>query len=159
HIDLYLCCMGPNVLYHNNGDGTFTDVTQRAGVGDPRLSSSAAWGDYDGDGYLDLYVANYVQWDLKHDHCGSKFAGHKSCCGTTLYDPEYDTLYHNNGDGTFTDVSERAGIRKKRQNGMGVVWLDYDEDGRPDIFVADDQSPNLLWHNDGGGKFSDRAAE
>jgi hypothetical protein len=157
-VDLYLTCYGPNVLYHNNGDGTFTDITARAGVGDPRLSSSAAWGDYDGDGYLDLYVANNIVYDIKHDFWCSKFAGHKSYCGPTAYKPDVDTLYHNNGDGTFTDVSERAGIRTVKRNGLGVVWLDYDADGRQDICVANDQTPNLLWHNNGNGTFTDMAA-
>jgi hypothetical protein len=158
-LDLYVCCFGPNVLYHNNGDGTFTDVTRRAGVGDPRLSSSAAWGDYDGDGFLDLYVANYVKYRLDRDLWCSKFAGHKSYCGPTLYPPEVGTLYHNDGDGTFTDVSMAAGIRARTGNGLGVLWLDFDDDGRQDIFVADDQTPNLLWHNEGGGRFTDVGTE
>jgi hypothetical protein len=158
-LDLYVCCFGPNVLYHNNGDGTFTDVTRRAGVGDPRFSSSAAWGDYDGDGFLDLYVANYVKYRLDRDLWCSKFAGHKSYCGPTLYPAEVDTLYHNNGDGTFSDVSEAAGVRAHAANGLAVLWVDADEDGRPDIFVADDQTPNLLWHNEGGGRFTEVATE
>jgi hypothetical protein len=157
-VDLYVCCFGPNVLYRNNGDGTFTDVTARAGVGDPRFSTSAAWGDYDGDGFLDLYVANYVRYRLDRDLWCSKFPGHKSYCGPTLYPPEVDTLYHNNGDGTFTDVSARAGIRARAANGLGVIWFDFNEDGRPDVFVADDQTPNLLWRND-GGHFTDVATE
>jgi enediyne biosynthesis protein E4 len=158
-LDLYVCCYGPNVLYHNNGDGTFTDVTRRAGVADPRLSSSAAWGDYDGDGFLDLYVANYVRWRLDRDRWCSKFPGHNSYCGPTLYPPEVDTLYHNNGYGTFTDVSDSSGIRAKAANGLAVLWCDANEDGRPDIVVADDQTPNLLWRNDGGGHFTDVATE
>jgi hypothetical protein len=158
-LDLYLCCFGKNVLYHNNGNGTFSDVTDHAGVGDPRFSSSAAWGDYDGDGFLDLYVANYVKYRLDRDLWCSKFPGHKSYCGPTLYPPEVDTLYHNNHDGTFTDVSEAAGIRARAENGLGVLWLDYNEDSRPDIFVADDQTPNLLWRNDGNGHFTDVGTE
>src|SRR5260370_1143693 len=136
--------------YRNNGNWTFTDVTARAGVGDPRYSSSAAWGDYDGDGFLDLYVANYVKYRLDRDLWCSKFPGHKSYCGPTLYPPEVDTLYHNNGNATFTDVSEAAGIPVKAANGLAVLWFDYNSDGRPDIFVADDQTPNLLWRNEGG---------
>jgi hypothetical protein len=158
-LDLYVCCFGPNLLYRNNGNGTFSDVTARAGVGDPRYSSSAAWGDYDDDGFLDLYVANYVKYRLDHDLWCSKFPGHKSYCGPTLYPPEVDTLYHNNGHGTFTEVSAASGIRAKAENGLAVLWLDYNSDGRLDIFVADDQTPNLLWRNDGRGRFTDVATE
>jgi len=159
YLDMYVCCFGPNVLYHNNGNGTFSDVTQKAQVGDPRLSSSAGWGDYNGDGYLDLYVANYVQYRLDQDKWCSKFAGHKSYCGPNLYPPESHTLYRNNGDATFTDVSVKAGIRTKRSNGLGVLWLDYDDDNHPDIFVANDQLPNFLWHNNGDGTFTEVALE
>lgn len=156
--DLYLCVFGGNVLYRNNGDGTFTDVTATARVGEARLSSSAAWGDFDGDGHLDLYVANYVKYRLDDDLWCSKFAGHKSYCGPTLYEGEADTLYRNNGDGTFTDVSVSAGIRAGRNgNGLGVLWFDYDGDGDQDIFVANDQSPNFLWENDGRGRFTEVA--
>lgn len=158
-MDLYVCCFGPNVLYRNNGDGTFTDVTNQAKVADPRLSSSAAWGDYNGDGKLDLFVANYVKYDLKKDRWCSKFPGHKSFCGPNLYDPELSILYRNNGDGSFTDVSKESGIASAEGNGFGVVWLDYNEDGRQDIFVANDQSPNHLWHNNGDGTFREVAAE
>jgi hypothetical protein len=158
-VDLYVCCFGANVLYRNRGDGTFEDVTAKARVGDPRLSSSAAWGDYDADGYLDLYVANYAKFRLEDDLWCSRTSGKKSFCSPTMYEPEVHSLYRNNRDGTFTDVSESAGIRKATGNGLGVIWLDYDDDGRPDIFVADDQSPNLLWHNQGDGTFVDRAGE
>jgi hypothetical protein len=157
--DLYLCCFGKNVLYRNNGDGTFRDVTARAGVGDPRLSASAAWGDFDSDGFLDLYVANYVRYRLDRDLWCSKFPGQKSYCGPTLYPPEVDTLYRNNGDGTFTDVSVRAGIRSQAGNGLAVLWFDANEDGRQDLFVANDQTPNVLWRNDGGGRFTEVATE
>jgi enediyne biosynthesis protein E4 len=128
-------------------------------VGDTRYSSSAAWGDYDGDGFLDLYIANYVKYRLDRDLWCSKFPGHKSYCGPTLYPPEVDSLYHNNRDGTFTDVSNAAGIRAKAANGLATLWFDYNQDGRPDIFVADDQTPNLLWRNNGGGRFTDVATE
>jgi hypothetical protein len=153
HVDLYITCFGPNALYRNNGNGTFTDVTAAAGVADPRLGASAAWGDIDGDGFLDLYVANYTKYRVEEDLFCSKFEGHKSYCGPTLYDPEEDTLYRNNGDATFTDVSVKAGIRDKSGNGLAVLWLDYDDDGRQDIFVANDQTPNFLWRNEGGGRF------
>lgn len=160
HVDLYVTCFGPNVLLRNNGDGTFRDVTASAGVsGGEHLSSSAAWGDFDGDGYLDLYVCNYVQYQLEKDLWCSKFAGQKSYCGPNLYKPEVHRLFRNNGNGTFTDVTERSGISKEPRNGLGVVWLDYNGDGRMDIFVADDQSPNLLWRNNGDGTFTDVALE
>ena len=159
HLDLYVTGFGGNTLYHNNGNGTFTEVTTAAGVGSGRLSSSAAWVDTDGDGYLDLFVCNYVHYKTSDDLWCSKFAGQKSYCGPNLYQPEHATLYHNNHNGTFTDVSARAGILKKAGNGLGVVCFDADEDGRPDIFVANDQSPNHLWRNNGDGTFTEAAAE
>jgi len=159
HPDIYVTGFGGNTLYRNNGDGTFTDVTVAAGVGGGRLSSSAAWVDTDGDGYLDLFVCNYVQYKVSEDLWCSKFAGHKSYCGPNLYKPEHATLYHNNRDGTFTDVSAQAGLLKKTGNGLGVVWFDADEDGKPDIFVANDQSPNHLWRNNGNGTFTEKAVE
>src|SRR5262249_29944456 len=102
---------------------------------------------------------NYVKYRLDQDLFCSKFAGHKSYCGPNLYEPELHMLFHNNHDGTFTDVSDRAGIHKKAGNGLGVVWLDYNDDGRPDIFVANDQSPNFLWRNNGNGTFTEVATE
>jgi hypothetical protein len=159
NLDLYLCGFGANTLYRNNGDGTFRDVTQQAGVRNGKLSSSAAWGDFDGDGYLDLYVANYVRYNIEEDLFCSKFAGQKSYCGPNLYAPEKHTLYRNNGNGTFTDVSAQAGIHKKTGNGLGVVWCDYNDDHRLDIIVANDQSPNFLWRNNGNGTFTDVAEE
>lgn len=159
HPDLYVTGFGGNTLYRNNGDGTFTDVTASAGVDGGRLSSSAAWVDTDGDGHLDLFVCNYVHYKTSEDLWCSKFAGHKSYCGPNLYQPEHATLYHNNHDGTFTDVSAQAGLLKKTGNGLGVVWFDADEDGKPDIFVANDQSPNHLWRNNGDGTFTEKAVE
>ena len=158
-VDLYLCAYGENQLFRNNGDGTFSDVTASAGVGEKRLSSSAAWGDYDADGDLDLYVANYVRYKLENDRWCSQFAGHKSYCGPNLYDPETHTLYRNNGDGTFANVSVSSGIAASKGNGLGVVWIDADGDGKLDLFVANDQSPNFLWHNNGDGTFRDIALE
>ncbi len=157
--DLYVCCYQGNVLYHNNGNGTFTDVTKTAGVVGGRLSSSAAWMDYDGDGFLDLFVCNYVKYKVEEDLNCTKFEGHKSYCGPNLYEPETCTLYHNNGDGTFTDASEKAGINRAKGNGLGVAWIDFDDDNRPDIFVANDQSPNHLWKNNGNGTFTEAAAD
>lgn len=158
-IDLYVTGFGGNTLYRNNGNGTFTDITQTARVAGGRLSSSAAWVDTDGDGYLDLFVCNYVQYKAADDLWCSKFAGQKSYCGPNLYKPEHCTLYHNNRNGTFTDVSARAGLLSKAGNSLGVVWLDADEDGKPDIFVANDQSPNHLWRNNGDGTFTEMATE
>jgi hypothetical protein len=158
-VDLYLCCFGANVLYRNLGNGTFQDVTKQARVGDPRLSASAAWGDFDGDGFLDLYVANYVKYRLDRDLWCSKFPGQKSYCGPTLYSPEVDTLYKNLGNGTFRDVSGRAGIRAQAGNGLAVLWLDFNADGRQDLFVANDQTPNFLWRNEGSGRFTEVATE
>ncbi len=158
-IDLYVCCFDSNVLYRNNGDGTFADVSKVSGVDDPRLSSSAAWGDYNGDGYLDLFVANYVKYRVDEDLWCSKYEGQKSYCGPTLYQPERHTLYRNNGNGTFTDVSGPSGVASKLGNGLGVVWFDFDDDGRQDIFVANDQTPNHLWWNRGNGKFQEVALE
>ncbi len=158
-LDMYVTGFEGNTLYKNNGNGTFTDVTQSAHVAGGKLSSSAAWVDTDGDGYLDLFVCNYVQYKLTQDLWCSRFAGHKSYCGPNLYKPEHSTLYHNNRDGTFTDVSARAGLLKKNGNNLAVTWIDADEDGKPDIFVANDQSPNHLWRNNGDGTFSERAAD
>jgi len=157
--DLYVCAFGANRLYQNTGQGSFTDVTAAAGVGEARLSSSAAWGDYNGDGYLDLYVANYVKYSLAEDLWCSGFEAHKSYCGPNLYSPAVDTLYLNDGHGAFTDVSVSAGIRPTAQNGLAVIWTDFDGDNDQDIFVADDQSPNLLWRNNGDGTFTDVAME
>ncbi|MDW8364955.1 MAG: VCBS repeat-containing protein, partial [Abditibacteriales bacterium] len=159
YLDLYVTNYGPDILYHNNGDGTFTDVTEQAGVGDPRLGSSATFFDYDRDGFLDLYVCNYVKWQLDKDLFCFQFKGHKSYCGPNLYKPEVNTLYHNNGDGTFTDVSEKAGIRRHFHNSLGVVVLDYNGDGWEDLFVADDQTPNMLWRNNTDGTFTEVALD
>jgi hypothetical protein len=156
HVDLFLTGLGPDLLYRNRGDGTFDDVTVRAGVGDPRLGDSAAWGDYNGDGFLDLYVANYVQYDLKKDLFCTNRPGIKSYCGPNIYRPERHTLYRNNRDGTFTDVTAAA-LGKPLGNGLGVLWTDFDDDGLQDIFVANDQWPNFLWKNLGNGKFKDVA--
>jgi enediyne biosynthesis protein E4 len=160
HPDLFVTCFGENVLYHNNGDGTFTDVTQKAKVGGGQhINTSAAWGDFDGDGYLDLYVCRYVKYSLDEDLWCGKIAGHKSYCGPNLYLPDTGALFHNNRDGTFTDVSAASGIDKKKGNGLGAVWLDYNDDGKPDLFVANDQMPNMLWRNNGNGTFTEVALD
>jgi hypothetical protein len=163
--DLYVTCYGPNRLYHNNGDGTFSDVTAKAGVDDPRWSAGAAFADYDGDGWLDLIVANYADVRLdalpefgKGRFC--EFHGIPVQCGPRGLNGSGDSLYRNRGDGTFEDVSTRAGVSDpKGRLGMGVLWTDVDGDGRPDLFVANDAGPNSLYKNNGDGTFIDVALQ
>ena len=161
--DLYLTFFGRNVLLRNKGDGTFADVTDAAGVAAGGWSTSAAFADYDNDGRLDLYVARYVDLDLKtaprpgtQKNCF--YHGFPVMCGPRGLPGARDVLYHNNGDGTFTDVTVRAGdLDRERYRGLGVVWGDYDDDGWPDLFVANDAHPNLLYHNNRNGTFSEVA--
>ena len=159
--DLYVTYLDGGVLYHNNGDGTFTDVTQRAGVGNAgHWGTSAAFGDYDGDGKLDLYVANYVELDLNHlPEFGSgpfcQYRGIPVYCGPRGLKGGRDRLYRNNGDGTFTDVTEKLGIDSESYSGLGVLWLDYDKDGCLDLYVANDSNPSLLYHNNCHGGFEE----
>jgi len=157
--DLFVLGYGRCILYHNNGDGTFSDVTPRAGVGNVgKWGSSAAWFDYDNDGKLDLVIANYVDWSpLNNFYCGSKGPGLRSYCHPDVYHGQPPTLYHNNGDGTFTDVSERSGLGQKPGNGLGIVTFDYDDDGWQDIFIANDSMPNFLFHNNRDGTFREVA--
>ena len=153
--DLYVCNFGPNTLYRNNGDGTFTDVTGPAGVGDNHWSSSAAFGDYDGDGWLDLYVANYVDFDYKNPPLPDcQYRGIKVHCGPKGFIAASDVLYHNNRDGTFSDVSRKSGISDVSPSyWLGVIWGDYDNDGYLDLFVANDSMANFLFQNQGNGTF------
>jgi hypothetical protein len=159
--DIYVTCFGGNVLYRNNGDGTFTDVTAKAGVADGRWSTGAAFGDYDGDGFVDLMVANYVTFDPANPPIfGSSvtctYKGLKVQCGPRGLPGAGDSLFHNNGDGTFTEVSKAAGVDDSHgYYGLGVVWADFNNSGRPDIFVANDSTPNFLYRNQGHGKFSE----
>jgi hypothetical protein len=154
--DLYVTYYGPNVLYSNDGDGTFTDVTVRAGVGNPLWSTSAGLADYDGDGDLDLYVANYVDFDLDNNlYCGENRPGYRTVCHPRNYDSQPDALYRNRGDGTFEDVSVGAGIADRTGKGLGVAWGDYDADGDEDLYVANDDTPNFLWRNSGNGRFEE----
>ena len=163
--DIYVTCLGGNVLYRNNGNGTFTDVTKEAGVRDGRYSTGAAFGDYDGDGNLDLMVANYVDFHLDDlPSFGSaatcQFRGLPVQCGPRGLKGAGDSLFHNNGDGTFTDVSKAAGVSDPSgYYGLGVIFSDFDNRGRPDIYVANDSNPNFLYRNQGNGKFTDVAME
>jgi hypothetical protein len=159
--DLFVLGYGRCVLYHNNGDGTFTDVTIKAGVGNlGRWGSSAAWFDYDNDGHLDLAIANYVDWSPKNNfYCGDHAPGMRSYCHPDDFHGQPPALYHNNGDGTFTDVSKSSGLGAKRGNGLGVVTFDYDNDGWQDIFIANDHMPNYLFHNNRNGTFTELGYE
>jgi hypothetical protein len=156
--DLYLTAMGPNHLFHNNGNGTFTDVTRAAGVGDPRFSTSAAFFDYDRDGKLDLFVCNYCRWSPALNVVCQAAAG-RQICPPDHYQGATSTLYHNNGDGTFSDVTRKAGITSEVGKALGVVVCDYDDDGWPDLIVANDIEPNLLYRNNRDGTFREVGVE
>lgn len=159
--DLYVTCLGPNHLYHNNGDGTFTDVTQKAGVNDLRWSAGATFGDYDRDGHLDLFVSNYVDFKLSDlpEFGKGKFCEYRGLpvqCGPRGLPGAGDSLFHNNGDGTFTEVSVKAGVSDPDgRYGMGTTWTDVDGDGWPDLYVANDSGPNFLYHNNRNGTFTE----
>jgi hypothetical protein len=163
--DLYLTCLGGNKLFRNGGNGTFTDVTKRARVADGRWSTGAAFGDYDGDGYLDLMVTNYVDFHLDDlPKFGSapncKYRGIDVQCGPRGLRGAGDALYHNNRDGTFSDVSKAAGVEDQNgYYGMSVIFSDFTNSGRPDIYVANDSTPNYLYKNLGNGKFQEIGLE
>ena len=156
-LDLYLANYGPDKLYRNNGDGTFVDDTVRAGLGDPRWGASAGFFDYDADGFLDLFVTNYLDYDPSLravDSAGRpEYPGPQCCPGVP------DSLYHNNGDGTFTDVSQASGIARAAGRGLGIALLDLSGDGRMDIYVANDREANFAWIQNPDGTFTDRAPE
>jgi hypothetical protein len=155
HVDLYLTNFGPNQMWHNRGDGTFEDTTATAGVGDPRWSVSASFVDYDGDGFLDLFVCNYVKWSPQTDvHC-SLDGKVKSYCTPEAYRGATCWLFRNRGDGTFEDVTAKAGIFDNSSKSLGVAMLDYDRDGKIDLFVANDTQSNKLYRNLGTGKFQE----
>ena len=151
--DLYVSNYGTNVLYKNNGNGTFTDVTSRAKVGgkETDFNTGAVWLDYDNDGFLDLYVGKYLNFDPNYKY----YYAPDGFPGPLAYDAQPDVLYHNNGDGTFEDVTKKMGIIDIDGRAMGVGAADYDDDGFVDIYVANDHSMNYLWHNNGGKSFTD----
>jgi hypothetical protein len=155
--DIYITCVGPNHLFRNMGGGKFTDVTTRAGVGDPGFSTSAVWFDYDNDGKLDLFVANYVDWSVEKDQFCSLDGKNKSYCTPQTYKGQSSTLYHNKGNGTFENVTQRAGLLDPTSKSLGVALLDYNNDGWLDLFVANDTEPNKLYKNNGNGTFTDEA--
>jgi len=163
--DLYITYLQGAVLYRNNGDGTFSDVTSNAAVGNSgRWGTSAAFGDYDNDGHLDLYVANYVDLDINHlpefgqgPFC--QYRGIAVSCGPRGLKGGRDRLYHNNGNGTFTDVTEKLNLDPGSYYGLGVMWLDYDLDGCLDLYVADDSTPSMLYHGDCKGSFTEVGAQ
>jgi hypothetical protein len=155
--DIYITNYGKNSLLHNNRDGTFTDVTRKAGVAGGGWSASAGFFDYDNDGHLDLFVTRYMQWSPAESKiCGGEY--HTYCTPGT-FPATTNILYHNNGDGTFTDVSQASGIAAKPGRSLGVAFNDYDGDGFQDIFVANDGMEEFLFHNNGNGTFTERAEE
>jgi hypothetical protein len=152
--DLYVTGYGGNKLYHNNGNGTFTDVTEKAGVGGSGWSTSAAWVDLDNDGLLDLVVLRYVQWDFDDIWCGEHKEGFRSYCHPDLFQPIAPLVYHNDGNGHFTEISQKIGLGKPGK-GLGIAIADYDRDGRIDLFVANDSMLEFLYHNKGDGTFEE----
>lgn len=157
NVDIYIACLGPNRLFRNQGNGKFLDVTSRAGVGDPSFSTAAAWFDYDNDGKLDLFVANYVEWSVETDQLCSLDGKNKSYCTPQSYRGQSPTLYRNKGDGTFENVTQRAGLNDPACKSLGVALLDYNNDGWLDLFIANDTEPNRLYKNNGNGTFTDEA--
>lgn len=164
--DLYVTAYGGSHLFHNNGDGTFSDVTRKAGVADTRAPGhpgeppwplSSAWGDFDNDGKLDLFVCHYARWSLKLNKDCPNTQGKLSYCRPQVYEPSRDVLFHNNGDGTFSDVTNKAGLGKLQGKSMSAAWLDFDDDGWLDLFVTNDTMVNFLLHNNHDGTFTDKA--
>ena len=157
NVDIYITCVGPNHLFRNLGGGKFVDVTKSAGVGDPGFSTSAVWFDYDNDGKLDLFVGNYVDWTPQTDLYCTLDGKNKSYCTPQTYKGQSATLYHNRGNGSFENVTAKAGLNDPAGKTLGVALLDYDDDGWMDLFVANDTEPNKLYHNNHNGTFTDNA--
>jgi hypothetical protein len=154
--ELFVTSYGGNHLYHNNGDGTFTDVTAKAGVQGGGWSTSAAWADLDGDGLLDLVVLRYLQWDFTDVWCGERKEGYRSFCHPDQFPPIRPLVYHNDGNGHFTEVGEKIGFRKPGK-GLGIAIADFNGDGHIDVFVANDSVPEQLYENKGDGTFEETA--
>ena len=152
--DIYVTAYGGNKLYHNNGNGTFTDVTQKAGVAGGGWSTSAAWVDLDGDGFLDLVVLRYLDWDFDDVWCGEHQPGYRAYCHPDFFKPISPLVYHNDKDGTFTEVTQKVGLGKPGK-GLGVAISDYDRGGHIDLFVANDSMAEFLYRNKGDGTFED----
>ena len=155
--DLYVTGLGRNILYHNNGDGTFTDVTNQAGVAGGGWSTGAMFVDYDRDGRLDLIVSRYLTWDFRDIYCGDRKPGYRAYCHPDEFPAITHILYHNEGNGKFRDVSEESGFAKFPGKGLGVAMNDYDQDGWPDILIANDSIAQQLFHNLRNGKFEEVA--
>jgi len=161
-LDLYITNYGSNLLYRNNGEGTFSDVTTQAGVGDSGFSAGCGWGDYDNDGHIDLYVTTYVAFEYHAEDAAIISQQHGSEIPYTInpssYPPASNRLYHNNGDGTFTEVAEAAGVANPDGRSLGVVWFDFNNDGLVDLYVTNDISANGVYRNIGDGSFADIGA-
>ncbi|MGJ5816185.1 CRTAC1 family protein [Paludibaculum fermentans] len=156
HTDLLVTSVGFSRLYRNRGDGTFRDVTTKAGIPATGWPVSAGWFDYDNDGFLDLFIVNYCRWDpATEPFCGDAKAGFRTYCHPKSYPGLPNTLLHNNGNGTFTDVSSGSGIGSRVGKGMSLAFADYNGDGRLDVAVLNDTTPNLLYRNEGGGRFTE----
>ncbi len=154
-VDIYITAVGSNHLFHNLGNGKFADVTAKAGVGDPGFSAGAVWFDYDNDGKLDLFVAHYIDWSIESDQYCSLDNKNKSYCTPQRYKGQSSTLFHNLGNGTFENVTRSAGLDDPTGKALGVALLDYDNDGWLDLFVSNDTEPNKLYHNNHNGTFTD----
>ncbi len=153
--DIYITALGSNHLFRNLGNGKFADVTAKAGVADPGFSASAVWFDYDNDGKLDLFVAHYVEWSVETDQYCTLDGKNKSYCTPQTYKGQSSTLFHNKGNGTFENVTKRAGLYDPTSKALGIALLDYDNDGWLDLFVTNDTEPNKLYHNNHNGTFTD----